>query len=166
MDSGEIPSDWKSANITPIYKKGSKHQPPNYRPVSLTHYISYWQQSNKFKSEWIYVQKIRVTNLLEFLKTVADCVDKGFILDNIYLDFFKAFDTVPLLRLIEKIMAHSICGKILKWIKNWLKHRTQRVVSTQWIFFNMEGGASGVSLGSLLCSLLFVIFINYIDKVV
>ena len=36
IDSGEIPEDWKSAEITPIFKKGSRNEPGNYRPVSLT----------------------------------------------------------------------------------------------------------------------------------
>ena len=36
LPTGSLPSDWKAANITPIYKKGNCHQPRNYRPVSLT----------------------------------------------------------------------------------------------------------------------------------
>ena len=36
MSSSELPSDWIRANITPVFKKGSKHLPNNYRPVSLT----------------------------------------------------------------------------------------------------------------------------------
>ena len=55
-----------------------------------------------------------VTNLLEFLETVRDFVDKGYNLDLIYLDFSQAVDTAPHLRLIEKINARSIGGKILK----------------------------------------------------
>ena len=85
-------------------------------------------------------------------------VDKEFNLDLIYLNFFKAFDTVPgtpswLIKnepwLIEKIKAHSIGGEVLKW----LQHTTQRVVlngsSTTWKVL------SGDSQGSLLGSLLF-----------
>ena len=36
LSSGNLPRDWKTANITPIYKKGCKTDPLNYRPVSLT----------------------------------------------------------------------------------------------------------------------------------
>ncbi|KFM02880.1 RNA-directed DNA polymerase from mobile element jockey, partial [Aptenodytes forsteri] len=34
--SGEVADDWRLANVTPIYKKGRKEDPGNYRPVSLT----------------------------------------------------------------------------------------------------------------------------------
>ncbi|KFQ80870.1 hypothetical protein N335_03455, partial [Phaethon lepturus] len=34
--TGEVPGDWRLANVTPIYEKGRKEDPGNYRPVSLT----------------------------------------------------------------------------------------------------------------------------------
>ena len=36
LSEGVVPSDWKTAEVTPIFKKGSKSDPGNYRPVSLT----------------------------------------------------------------------------------------------------------------------------------
>ena len=39
LDTGEVPRDWRTANVTPLFKKGSKQQVDNYRPVSLTSQI-------------------------------------------------------------------------------------------------------------------------------
>ena len=36
VETGNIPEDWKSANVTAIQKKGSRQEPGNYRPISLT----------------------------------------------------------------------------------------------------------------------------------
>ncbi|KGL75218.1 hypothetical protein N309_13708, partial [Tinamus guttatus] len=33
---GEVPEDWKKAKVTPVFKKGKREEPGNYRPVSLT----------------------------------------------------------------------------------------------------------------------------------
>jgi len=40
MSEGDVPLDWRSANVTPIFKKGCRNQPENYRPVSLTSQLS------------------------------------------------------------------------------------------------------------------------------
>lgn len=36
LNQGRVPKDWKEANVTPLFKKGEKSNPGNYRPVSLT----------------------------------------------------------------------------------------------------------------------------------
>ncbi len=67
-------------------------------------------------------------NLLEFLEKVTREVDEGRPVDVIFLDFAKAFDKVPKERLLQKLKAHGVNGNILRWIRNWLTGRRQRVV--------------------------------------
>ena len=98
-----------------------------------------------------------LTNLLEILEYITNQIDEGNPVDVIYLDFQKAFDKVPHARLICKLKAHGISGKILTWIENWLLNRKQRVVvngKLSWLIDVL----SGVTQGSILGPLLFVIF--------
>ncbi len=68
-----------------------------------------------------------LSNILTFLNQATKWLDKGEAVDVLYLDFAKAFDKLPHRRLIDKLEAHGISGKILGWIEEWLSGRRQRV---------------------------------------
>jgi len=138
--TGIVPQDWREANVTPIYKKGSKNKPENYRPISLTsipckimesilkdEIINHLLRNRLLNSSQhgFLPNKSCTINLLVFLDKITKAVDDGIPMNVIYLDFSKAFDKVPHKRLLMKIKMLEVSGYILIWVESWLTNRKQ-----------------------------------------
>uniref|UniRef100_A0A183SWC9 Reverse transcriptase domain-containing protein n=1 Tax=Schistocephalus solidus TaxID=70667 RepID=A0A183SWC9_SCHSO len=140
--AGRLPPDWKTAWISPIHKSRSRASVNNYRPVSLTSICCKIMERIIKRELMQFLERHHLlseaqhgfrrgmsglTNLLYCLERWIRVVDEGNVVHAVYIDFKKAFDSVPHQRLLYKINRIGVRGKLVKWIENFLIGRSQIV---------------------------------------
>ena len=142
LQEGIVPDSYKEGNVCSILKKDDPSQPSNYRPVTLLN--SKYKVFERLVFKYLYNHLIdnniltplqsgfmpgdsTVNQLTYLYNTICQALDQGKEVRAVFCDISKAFDSVWHVGLIHKLQAVGVFGSVLKWLKNYLSNRKQRV---------------------------------------
>ena len=175
-----FPDPCKLAKLKPIFKKGSRMDPSNYRPISLLPLISkifekivhdqmidYLAQYNiLYKYQSGFRTKHSTDLCLSYLNDkILKGFDNGLFTGMILIDLQKAFDTIDHNILLEKLKAIGFCDDTVNWFHSYLTDRAF-LVSIENRYSSISKISCGVPQGSILGTLLFLIYVNDMKQAV
>ena len=175
LESGKPITWWCTSIIVPIHKKGSKTDPDNYRGIALATCLSklFAAVLNLRLLNFVLEKGVISKNQLGFMPGNR-CSDALIILHNLFnkyclrdkkyiyacfVDFKKAFDTVPRHILFQKLLSHDVTGKFYNTIKNMYTQDFACVNTGEGLTGKFRI-SQGVKQGCILSPLLFNIFIS------
>ncbi len=173
---GHFPTDWKAALIVPIFKKGDRSEPGNYRPIALLPVISKVMERivhnklSRFLNPWLSPAQSgfkksdgTVPQLTRLTQTWAEAIDRSDYIGVVFFDLRKAFDKIWHQGLLHKLRAAGVSGPAYQWLVSFLAARHQTTV--------VDGCRStplplhaGVPQGAILSPLLFSVYMNDIPS--
>ena len=177
--TGQIPVFMKTARIIPVFKKGDDRDLNNYRPISILSVFGkvlekvvekqlrdYLEDNNLlFKNQFGFRSNFSTNDaLLKLMDFVSKGINSGEKVLAIFLDLKKAFDTCNHDILLHKLEYYGIKGVALVWFHNYIKNR-QQYTTFGADKSKKEDISCGVPQGSILGPLLFLVYVNDIDRV-